>query len=154
MTGQTIPTPTVTTMPGRTIAKILNPAWSVGLYPVNKCGATAFPYPTYGATLSGTSTMSCQTVQQASYYGAAIEVVYQPQVADLCLEIWLQGNCKWNPDYRICATSTKTLTPTSAAAASTHCFSRMGYNPTLKEYYTVGAYRIATVAPRVTTVQS
>ena len=153
MTGQSIPTPTVTTMPGPTFAHIVNPDWSVALYPVNNCAPTAFPYPTFGATLSGTSTMSCQTVQQAHYYGAGIQVVYQPQVDDLCLQIWLESNCAGNPDYRICATSTKTLNPTSAAVPTTICFSQLGFGRN-KEYYVIGAFRIARTTANVITVKS
>ena len=140
-------------MPGPTFGRILNPAWSVALYPVNKCAPTAFPYPTFGATLSGTSIMSCQTVQQAHYYGAGIQVVYQPQVNNLCLQIWLEGNCAGYPDYRICATSTKTLNPTSAAVPTTDCFSQLGFSNE-GEYYVVGAFNIAKTTANVITVKS
>lgn len=160
MTGQSLPTPTITSVPNRAGGSIINPDWSAAVYPVNRVGLDANPYPDSGAILSGTTWMSCQKIQQTSYYGAAIQVTFQPEVSDLCVVAYLGGICV-GPSYHFCATSTKTFIAIPAGASpttfqyrsgtpTTESLTQLGFNND-GNAYVVGAFQVAKTTPNVVT---
>lgn len=100
--------------------------------------------------MSGTTYMTCQTLQQPKYYGAAFEAVFDGRVDNLCVEAYTKGDCRGSADYTICATSTMTIDGLmQAPTSSTKCFSQIGKGgiPTV-----VGAFQVVKTTPNVVEV--
>lgn len=127
-TGQTPPAGAITADPSP-FGIIRNPDWSIGFYAGTTCGQT--PYPTFGASMSGTTWKACQNLPQTTY-GGQVSIAIQ-EWSNLCVLLHLEYGCR-DEAYRYC-------TPT------TGCVGNFGSNPrNSNRPYSIAAWQVVTTA--------
>ena len=125
-TGQTPPSGAITADP-TPFGIIVNPDWSIGFYAGTTCGQT--PYPTFGATMSGTTWKGCQNLPRTTY-GGQVSIAIKER-SNLCIMLHLEYGCR-DPAYQYC-------TPT------TGCVGDFGSNPLNSgRPYSIAAWQVIT----------
>lgn len=127
-TGQTAPSGALTADPSP-FGIILNPDWSIGFYAGSTCGQT--PYPTFGASMSGTTSKGCQNLPQTTY-GGQVSIAIQER-SNLCILLHLEYGCRDAP-YSYC-------TPTTGCVGSFGENPRNGHSP-----YSIAAWAVSTIS--------
>ncbi|KAM0797657.1 hypothetical protein BDR22DRAFT_975168 [Usnea florida] len=159
-TGQTVPTPTPTTPPGWTRNAFMYPAYSWQPAAAG-CGSNNFPMPTWAAKMAGNdgayaqyAPTACQTIQDASYWGQALEVAFNTHASNVCVLAYVTNSCGGadNEPYRFCATPACTEYGTKCQyqgpPVTTSCIGDFGFDPYQNNYYSIQAVSVTFTSSR------
>lgn len=106
LTGQTIPTPTITAVSHPNPQYFRSAEWELTFYAGTTCAANQFPFPSTGANaLWGTTTYPCQNLQQASSYGTYVSASIAPSATD-CIQLFTDPNCQSSQPTVLCGEGT------------------------------------------------